>query len=100
DIRSRHSELWASVIIDKPESEWPAYFQRAVTHALAADVALAITDQQSIADRHYQMAYGTPSEGGAGGLIGQAMTLDAQADGSKGIVADTFVAARLGAWVI
>lgn len=95
-IHCNHPELWASIIVDKPENEWPAYFQKAVIHALAADIALVVSDQQSIADRHYQMAYGTPSEGGAGGLIGAAMLIDAQGDGAKGIESDAFVSARFG----
>lgn len=97
-VLCNYSELWATLIINKPESDWPPYFQQAVIHALAGAVALAVTDQQSIADRHYQMAYGTPSQEGVGGLIGQAMLLDSQGDGVKAIESDFFVNARLGAW--
>lgn len=97
-IHCDYSELWASIIVDLPENEWPPHFQKLVIHALAADTALAITDQQSIADRHYQTAYGTPSEQGAGGLMGLSMLLDSQGDGAQAIESDAFVAARRGAW--
>lgn len=97
-VLCNYPELWGTFIIDRPESEWPAYFQKMIIHALAADIALAVTDQQSIADRHYQMAYGTPSQDGVGGLMGQAMLLDSQGDGVKAIESDVFVAARRGAW--
>lgn len=91
-------ELWGDFIINRTESEWPEYFQELVIHAIAADVALAITDQQSIADKHYALAFGTPSEGGNGGLMGAAMLMDSQGDPNEGIYADHFVDARRGAW--
>lgn len=97
-VLSDHPELWGEFIVDRPESEWPEYFQELLIHAIAADVALAVTDQQSIADRHYQMAYGTPSEGGFGGLMGQAMLLDSQSQDDAGIETDHFIMARRGAW--
>lgn len=91
-------QVWADLIVDRRESEWPAYFQKLMAHAIAADVGLAITDQQSITDYHRAMAFGTPSEGGIGGLMGEAMTLDAQSEGGTGIASDYFVDARRGAW--
>lgn len=89
-------ELWGEFIINRTESEWPEYFQELMIHIIASDVALAVTDQQSIADHHYQVAYGTPSQEGNGGLMGMAMLLDSQSDGNDGIYADTFVDARRG----
>lgn len=97
-VLSDQHELWADLIVDRREDEWPEYFQELLIHALAADTALAITDQQSIADAHYQLAYGTPSEGGNGGMMGQAMLIDSQSSGNVGIQADYFVNARRGAW--
>ncbi len=97
-VHTDHPELWAELIIDRPESEWPEYFQELLIHAIAADVALAVTDQQSIADRHYQLAYGTPGEAGYGGMMGSAMLLDSQSEGNKALESDYFVMARRGAW--
>lgn len=97
-VLSDQEELWADLVVNRKESEWPEYFQELMIHAIAADVALAVTDQQSIADRHYQLAFGTPSEGGNGGMMGQAMLIDSQSGGNVGINADRFVDARRGAW--
>lgn len=97
-VLSDQSELWANLIVDRPESELPEYFQELLIHAIAADTALAITDQQSIADRHYQLAFGTPSEAGMGGMMGRAALIDSQSAGNVGIEADHFVNARRGAW--
>lgn len=89
-------EVWAEMVIDRKEGEWPSYFQMLVVYALAANVALAVTDQQSIADKYYALAYGTPSEGGDGGEMGKAMLIDSQSHGNYGIEADHFINARRG----
>lgn len=83
---------------DKPESEWPAYFQHLMVYALCAEIAFAVTDQQSVADNWMVRAYGTPQEAGFGGAFGEAMTLDAQGSPQPGIRADAFVNARAGSW--
>lgn len=97
-IHCNYPELWGEFIVDRRESELPHYFQELLAHAIASDCALAITDQQSIADAHYAKAFGTPSEGGNGGLMGQAMTLDSQNDGMSAINADHFILARMGGY--
>lgn len=91
-------ELWGTLIIDRTESEWPEYFQELMIEIIAAAVALAVTDQQSIMDHHYGVAYGSPSQEGRGGLMGDAMLLDSQSDGNDGVDANHFVDARRGAW--
>lgn len=96
-IYSDYPELWGEFIVNRRESELPQYFQKLLAHAVAADTAFAITDQQSTADYHRAMAFGTPSEGGNGGLMGQAMTMDSQNNGAISIDADHFVIARMGA---
>lgn len=93
-----YPELWAELVINRPESEWPEYFQELMIHTIAADAALAITDQQSIADRHEAKAFGTPGEDGWGGLMGAAMLLDSQSEGASAFDTGTFIAARRGAW--
>lgn len=97
-VLTDHPELWADLMINRAESEWPEYFQELMIHAIAADVAMPVTDQQSITDYHYQRAFGTPSEGGWGGLMGAAMLIDSQSHGNYGIESDHFVNARRGAW--
>lgn len=81
----------------KPESEWPPYFVALMDAALASHIAFVVTDQQNVADKWENKAFGSPSDAGIGGLMGDAMTLDAQSSGNGGIVSDVFNEARFGA---
>lgn len=92
------AEVWVDQVVQKPESEWPAYFQQVVVYALCAEIAFAITDQQGVADAFHAKAFGSPSENGIGGAYGDAMTLDAQGDPDAGVRADAFLEARFGSW--
>lgn len=92
------AEVWVDQVEQKPESEWPAYFQQAVVYALCAEIAFAITDQAGVADHWQAKAFGSPSENGLGGAYGDAMTLDAQGDQDGGVRSDAFVQARYGSW--
>lgn len=60
----------------KAESLWPGYFEELAAEALAAKLALPITENASKEDMHRGIAYGTPSERGEGGLFGIAMRAD------------------------
>lgn len=93
-----HETVWIDFVTDKPESEWPAYFQQLMIYALRAEIAFAVTDQTGVAAHWHEMAYGTPSEAGLGGAYGDAMTLDAQGDPNPGLRNDALVDARFGAW--
>lgn len=90
-------EVWLEYSIEAQEDQWPAWFVDLMAAAICAEVAFMVTDQQSTQDAWQSKAYGSPSENGFGGLLGQCMTLDAQGSGNIGLVDDAFVNARFGA---
>lgn len=97
-ILSNYERLWLEYTVERPESEWPAWFADLVTAAVAAEIAFMVTDQQNVKDYWETKAYGTPSENRLGGLMGQAMAIDAQGSGNNpGIADNAFVDARFGA---
>lgn len=55
------------------EDVWPAYFQRLIVKACAADWAYPITDQANLANKLHIEVYGTPAEMQRGGMVAQAM---------------------------
>lgn len=97
-VLSNYERLWLEYAVEKPEAEWPAWFANLVSAAVAAEIAFMVTDQQSVKDYWESKTYGTPSENRVGGLMGEAMTLDAQGSGNNPGLADTaFIDARFGA---
>lgn len=60
------------------ESKMPNYFVRLLRTALAAELALVITDQITKADYFRTMAYGTVADAGRGGLLREAMNVDSR----------------------
>lgn len=91
-------QVWAEYSALRPEAEWPAWFAELVTGAVAAEIAFMVTDQQNVKDHWDMKTYGTPSENRLGGLMGKAMTLDAQGSGNNpGLSDSAFVDARFGA---
>lgn len=86
----------ADIPTDVQEQRWPPHFVDMMVACVAAEIALPITEQQSTADRWYQIAYGAPSQMSMGGKVGMAMSIDSQMSGNIGIDADAFVNARYG----
>lgn len=96
-IVSNYERLWLEYSAERPEAEWPAWFADLVSSAVAAEIAFMVTDQQNVKDYWDVKTYGTPSENRVGGLMGQAMVLDAQGSGNNpGIADNAFIDARFG----
>lgn len=102
EVRSRRivcnfPRVWVEYSAERPEAEWPAWFVDVMIGAVAASIAFMVTDQQNVKDYWETKTYGTPSENRMGGLIGLAMTLDAQGSGNNPGFADhAFTEARFG----
>lgn len=74
---SDQAPLYAEYTASRPEHLWPTWFVELVVVAFAAD--LAGHAQMRGVQRDYETkAWGTPSEGGRGGLFGLAMEADAR----------------------
>jgi hypothetical protein len=60
------------------ETNMPPYFVRLLRTAMAGELAIIVTDQQSKAEYFRQQAFGTPMENGRGGLFREAANIDSR----------------------
>ena len=65
------------------ESKMPPYFVQLLKLAVAAELAIVITDQASKADYFYAKAFGSPGENGRGGKMREAMNIDARGQSTQ-----------------
>lgn len=72
----------------KPEANWPPYFTRLVVTAFASQMAIPVRENLVLSEKLDIEAFGLPQEGRRGGLMGRAMTLDAQSKPIKSIFAN------------
>lgn len=72
----------------KSENSWPGYFVNLAVEALAAVLALPVTENQSKEIYHRQVAFGSPSENGEGGLFKIAVTDDAKSNPTRSLIDD------------
>ena len=81
-----------------PESLWPGYFEEFIAEALAAKLAMPITEIEAKARYHQEMAYGTPGQGGEGGLFAAAKMSDIRSQPTTSLIddSDPITAARFG----
>jgi len=78
NLMTNQSVIYIDYQTTKNESAWPAYFVELMIYAIAAEAAYMVTNSMSVSQEFRQIAYGTPSERGRGGLMGQAMTRNSQ----------------------
>jgi len=89
-LLSDQTEIWVDFKNFPAESIWPPYFVTLAQYVMAAHLAIAETDDQAKYDRWWQVAYGTPSEGGMGGYFATARMLDAQANPASVLPSNNF----------
>lgn len=65
------------------ETKMPVYFMRLLRTAMAAELAIVITDQASKSDYFRGQAFGSPGENGRGGLMREAMNIDARGQSTQ-----------------
>lgn len=65
------------------ETKMPNYFVRLLRTALAGELAIVVTDQAAKADYFRAQAFGSPSENGRGGLMREAMNIDARGQSTQ-----------------
>jgi len=76
------------------ESSMPEYFIRFLRVALAAEIAIPITDQATKSDYFRAQAYGSPGESGRGGLLREAMNIDGRGQGTQIVEDYSLIQAR------
>lgn len=72
------TEIWIDYQYEPLADKFPPYFAELLTNATAAEIANAITDQNSKAELYHIKAWGSPSEGGRGGWFRLATSRDSQ----------------------
>ena len=70
------AEIWVTYVRTVAPVRWPGDFREAFTTALMAELALSVREDRALHDRLYQKAFGTPQQGGLGGLFGKALDTD------------------------
>jgi len=77
-VFTNYEQLWIDAQETVDEAKMPPYFVRLLSMAMAAEVAIPVTDQVSKGDYFRALAYGTPGEQGRGGLFRDAMNIDSR----------------------
>lgn len=92
------ADLWLKMDKQPEPARWPGYFVELVTRVMMSEFALSIREDPVLRERLRTECFGTASELGTGGLMGQAMTLDSQGKPSPKIQmgSDPFTSARRG----
>jgi hypothetical protein len=93
-IHSDHAELWAEYTYEVSESSWPGYFTQFAIPALAALLALPVTDDENVAAYWKRIAYGTDEENERGGKFGVAASTDAQSTPPEEVAMPDLILAR------
>lgn len=95
-VFSNTPDLWADIQRDSDPASWPPMFHKLAVHALASDLAVAVTGSATLSDVHRRIAFGTPQEGGEGGLSRQVRRLDSQQQPPQQVTDFPLLAARMG----
>lgn len=97
-LMTNHTEIVIAYVKRQPENLWPGHFRRLAVEAVAAVLALPITENQTKETYHQQLAFGSPSEAGRGGLFKAAVEADSAQNPPKSLLDDTdlIAAARFG----
>lgn len=82
----------------KQEAFWPGYFVKLAREALAAELALPITENASKEEFHTVKAFGNASDGGEGGIFGSAKRADYRSTPTYSLLdsSDPMTEARFG----
>ena len=88
--------LYADYTVYTDEANWPAYFKQFAQYALAALLAMPVTDQPDIADYYHKLAWGNANENETGGKFGVAKSIDSQQKPPEMITSSPLIEARFG----
>lgn len=77
-VQSDYDSLYGEYTYYVSEATWPGYFIQYAVSALAAAIAMPVTDDQELADRWQVVAYGNPQDQEQGGKFSIAANTDMQ----------------------
>jgi hypothetical protein len=75
-------QVWCAYQRRTNPARWPGDFRECFTIAVMAELALSVREDRPLHDRLFAKAFGTPGQGGIGGLFATAMENDSQAQPS------------------
>ncbi len=93
-VLSNYPELWADYTVYTDEANWPPYFVTFAFKAFAALIAKPVTDQDDLAARLKQDAWGTVNENEQGGAYAVAAKIDAMQKPGEQLGSSPLVEAR------
>jgi hypothetical protein len=95
-VFSDQPDIWCDYQRNVDPALWPPMFRQMARYGLAADLAVAVTGSASLAQAMRLVAYGTPQDGGNGGLMAAARRLDAQQQPPQAVTDFPLITARFG----
>lgn len=98
ELHCDREAVWATCVRAVPPAAWEPAFRQAVIVALAATFCLPETHDTKLQAVLEQTAWGSPSEGRRGGLMGRAIALDAASAGAvaSAVGSDPLTASHFG----
>jgi hypothetical protein len=97
-VFTNYLTLYCEYIRRVPEIEWPGYFEVLAVEDCAARFAMPVTEIEAKASYHHEVARGTRSEQGRGGLYKEAIDADNRGAPTRSFLDDDdpMTAARFG----
>nr|DAU13494.1 MAG TPA: tail tubular protein [Caudoviricetes sp.] len=93
-VFSNNPTLYGEYTVYTDEANWPGYFTHFAVHAFAALIAMPVTDDDALAEKMHQLAWGNPSDGEKGGKFAVACGVDGQQKPGDEILSSPFIEAR------
>ncbi len=95
-ILTNAEQVFIDYQVDIDPELLPPHINQLMIYAVAAEIALAVTDQQTTADTWFKVAWGTPEQNGKGGYFKEAQRIDSQGHPSQSIKNYPLTAVRHG----
>lgn len=77
-LMTNEKEIWIRYQYNAHETLWPEYFTELMINVMRAELAQLVTDNTQLYQEIKLEVYGTPSEGGFGGLVNITRNLDSR----------------------
>jgi len=93
-LHTDFTPCYIDYIYNLTEDNMPDWYQFFMMNALAGVLAIPLTDEESLSTKYTQLAFGSPSENGEGGLYKKTKGIDARNQPMKKFKGQSLLAAR------
>lgn len=93
-LMTDEDEIWVKYQYNVDEALWPEYFTELMINVMKTELAYVVTDNAQLYQELKLEVYGTPSEGGFGGMVNMARNLDSRDNPTTYITDFTLINAR------